>query len=197
MSHNRNISLTVLLTAVSVAATASEITFLNAPPDTAVVGEPYEFVPVVSNAIVPNLQFSYINRPSWSGSYRGSGAIMGTPTEPGVYANVQIQAWDGVHFGVSAPFTITVASAAGSVNLRWVKPAVNTDGSPLTNLAGYIIHYGTSAANLDAQLFVKSADSTTAEIGNLSAGNWYFRIAAVTDANVQGPFSTILKDAIR
>jgi len=197
MSHKRNISLSVLLIAVSVAAAASEITFLGTPPETAVVGEPYEYVPVVADAIIPSVQFSYVNRPSWSGSYRGSGAIMGTPTEPGVYANIQIQAWDGVNYGVSAPFTITVESAAGSVNLSWVKPSRNIDGSPLTNLAGYLIHYGPSAENLDAQLFVDSADSTKAEIGNLSPGNWYFEIAAVTDSDVQGPFSTIVGDSIR
>jgi hypothetical protein len=200
ISHNRNISLAVLLTAVSVsvAATASEITFLGTPSDSAVVGEPYEYVPVVAHAM-PDVEFSYINRPSWSGSYRSSGAIIGTPTEAGVYANIQIRAWDGVNFGVSAPFTIVVTSAAGNTGcaaLRWVKPTLNTDGSPLTDLGGYLIHYGTDATNLEAQLFVDSANSTAAEIGNLSPGKWYFQIAAVTDSNVRGPFSTMVGNSI-
>ena len=31
-----------------------------------------------------------------------------TPMAPGVYPDIQIQAWDGEHFAVTAPFTITV-----------------------------------------------------------------------------------------
>ena len=197
MSQSRNISLAVILTAVSAAAAASEIEFVGTPPDFAVVGERYEYVPEVINAIVPDLRFAYINRPSWSESYRDSGAIIGTPSEPGVYPNIQIQAWDGVHCGMSAPFTITVASAAGSADLRWVKPTLNTDGSPLTDLGGYLIRYGTSAANLDMHFSVNSADVTAAEIHNLSRGNWYFEIAALTAADVRGPYSTIVKSAIQ
>jgi hypothetical protein len=197
MSHNRNTLFAFVLTAVSLAATASEITFLGKPPESIAVGEPYAYVPVVTNAIMPDVEFSYINRPSWSGIYRSSGAILGTPTEPGVYSNIQIQAWDGVNFGVSAPFTIVVSSTTGSADLRWVKPMLNTDGSPLTNLAGYLIHYGSSTANLDTKLFVDSPDSTALQIDNLSPGKWYFKIAAVTDTNVQGPFSTVVGDTIR
>jgi hypothetical protein len=197
MSQNRNIALAAVLSAVSVAATASEIEFLGTPPDFAVVGERYDYVPEVINAILPDLRFSYINRPGWSESYRDTGAIIGTPSEPGVYANIQIQAWDGVHCGVSAPFTITVASAADSADVRWVKPTLNTDGSPLTDLAGYLIRYGTSAAKLDTHFWVDSADVTAAEIRNLSPGNWYFEIASLTDADVRGPFSRIVESAIR
>lgn len=201
MPHFRNASLTAtLLTALSLPAAAAEIKVSGVPPETAVVGEPYEFVPTVANAILPDLQFAYINRPSWSESYRRSGAIMGTPSEPGVFSDIQIEAWDGVHFGISAPFTITVVApgsrSSGSVTLRWVRPTENIDGSALTNLAGYLIRYGTSAAALNARVRVESADSTTAEIENLSPGKWYFEVAGITDANLQGRFSAIVEDTL-
>ena len=125
---------------------------------------------------------------------------MGTPSEPGIYAGIQIEAWDGVHFGISAPFTITVVPAGssplGSVALSWVRPSANTDGSALTNLGGYVIRYGNSRANLDRQLLIGSADSTAVQIGELAAGNWYFEIASITDTEVRGPFSAIVPSMI-
>jgi hypothetical protein len=202
MPHPVNACLmAALLTSVSMLAAASEINILGTPPATAVAGVPYNWAPKVANANLPDLQFAYVNKPSWSGNYRGSGAIIGTPTQPGVYRGIQIEAWDGVNFGKSAPFTITVAPAAasstGSVNLRWMKPSHNTDGSALTNLAGYVIRYGTSAAHLNTQLLIQSPNSTAAEVGNLAPGIWYFEIAAVTDENVHGAFSPIAHDSTR
>ncbi len=201
MPYHRDACLTAgLLATLSMAATASEITVSGTPQTTAIAGEPYQFVPTVTDANMSDLQFAYVNRPSWSGSYRGSGAIIGTPSEPGIYADIQIEAWDGVNFGVSAPFTITVVAAGssntGSVALSWTKPSENTDGSALTNLGGYLIRYGTSIANLDRQLMIRSADSTGAEIGELAPGNWYFKIASITDAEVRGPFSAIVPSLI-
>ena len=107
-------------------ARAAEMTLTGTPPTTATVGKYYEFVPVANNAITKSLQFAYVNRPAWSGSYRGSGAIMGTPTAPGVYSNIVIQAWDGVHFATLPPFTITVKGAGSS------STKLEISGSPAT-----------------------------------------------------------------
>jgi hypothetical protein len=105
------------------------MTLSGTPPTTATVGKSYEFVPAASNAITSSLEFSYVNRPSWSGSYRSSGAIMGTPTAPGVYGDIVIQAWDGVHWATLPPFTITVKAAAGS------STKLEISGSPATSAA--------------------------------------------------------------
>jgi len=37
---------------------------------------------------------------------------------------------------------------ADSVTINWTPPTENTNGSPLINLAGYNIHYGTAANGL-------------------------------------------------
>lgn len=180
----------LILGAASLVAAASEISVTGAPPESVTVGEYYYFVPTAANANTAELEFSYINKPDWSGSYRSSGALIGTPAVPGVYPDIQIEAWDGVHFGISAPFTITVSAiSASSVTLRWVRPSENTDGSVLTDLRGYLIRYGNRTGQLDNQLSIGSADSTTAELSDLTPGEWYFQIAAVSDANVRGPFS--------
>ena len=116
----RMASLTVLLSMPCLSAMA-QMTISGTPPATATVGKEYYFVPVVQNGNQKTLQFNYVSRPAWSGDYMGSGAIIGTPTAPGVYSNIQIQAWDGEHFAETAPFTITVVAAGTtplSENLR-------------------------------------------------------------------------------
>jgi hypothetical protein len=182
----------------------AQMTISGTPPATATVGEEYSFTPVVENANERELQFAYLGLPSWSGNYRGSGSIIGTPTAPGIYPDIQIQAWDGQHFAVTAPFTITVLGAgatavpSGAVGttVSWSKPTQNVDGTPLTDLSGYIVRYGTGPGALTGQILVSSPSSTSVEIDNLLPGNWYFKVAAVTSANMESQFSAVISEAI-
>jgi hypothetical protein len=174
------------------------ITISGTPPVTATVGKEYSFTPVVSDTSGNSVEFNYVNRPAWAPFYRGSGAIIGVPDEPGTYANIQIEAWDGKNFAVTAPFTITVLPAdAASAALSWAKPSLNTDGSPLTNLAGYVVRYGTNAAALDELVQVTSPDVTNLDIDGLTPGDWYFEVAAVSTAEIQSRFSAVIGEAIR
>lgn len=93
------------------ASADTRMTITGTPPATATVGSLYAFTPTVSNGNKSTLQFSYLNLPSWSGHYRGSGAIIGTPTTAGTYSNIVIQAWDGTQFAQTTPFTIKVAAS--------------------------------------------------------------------------------------
>jgi hypothetical protein len=277
--------LTIVLSMMALPARAGEIRITGTPPN-ATAGKSYYWVPTVTGGNHATMTFSYVNAPSWSGKYRGSGAIIGTPTQSGVYSNIQIEAWDGENFGASAPFTITVtggtapptsstqlkisgtpeetievgqayyfaptvvapaganltysvknkpswatlksssgaltgtptapgetssiilsvsdgaqsaslpafsitadpaaASSNGTATLSWSAPTANTNGSPLTNLAGYVVRYGTSSSNLNSQV---SVTTNQVEIESLSAGVWYFAVAAVNSLNVEGEFS--------
>jgi hypothetical protein len=73
-------------------------------------------------------------------------------------------------------FSIQVNAQAmnGSVPLSWVPPTTNTDGTPLTNLAGYVINYGTSASGLTQQITVASATAISYTVTGLAAGAWYY-----------------------
>ena len=263
---------TALLSMLSLSAPAAGMTLSGIPPTTGTVGELYRFAPVVLNANGSRLQFTYVNKPVWSGNYPSSGLILGIPREPGVYANIRIRAWDGKRLAMLPPFTIhvtdtpTVLAPAGSrltykvankpawtqfntatgalwgtptassvgtfANIRisvlegentaslpafsiavapavpssgalgtaflsWSKPVKNTDGSILTNLAGYLIRYGTSTGTLNNQFSIASATSTGAEIQNLSRGKWYFEIAAINAANIAGQFSPTASKTIQ
>jgi endoglucanase len=98
----------ILLSMAYLTSAAANMTISGTPSETVTVGETYRFMPVVTNANASGLQFNYINKPSWAKGYRGSGLITGRPTTPGIYANIQIGAWDGSHYAVLPPFTITV-----------------------------------------------------------------------------------------
>lgn len=276
--------LAFFLSIAALPAMAGEIQITGTPPN-AKVGTRYQWTPTTTGGNKANYEFAYLSLPSWSGTYRSSGAVIGTPTKPGVYS-FQVEVWDGVNSGVSAPLKITVtggttpppptklsisgtpestieagkyysfrptvvapagakltyqiaqkpswaqfsattgtlsgtptkagvagdivvgvtdaaqtaklrafsitvdaatASPPGSVTLSWVVPTKNTNGSPLTNLAHYVVRYGTSSSDLNSQLSVKTNE---VEIGNLAAGVWYFEVAAVNSLNVESQFST-------
>lgn len=77
---------------------------------------------------------------------------------------------------------------AGEVTVTWVAPTENTDGTPLTDLAGYWIYYGNSAGIYPNRVEVPdpAALSHTLE---LPAGTYYFVATAYNDSNVESAFS--------
>jgi hypothetical protein len=87
----------------------------------------------------------------------------------------------------SAPPT----QAAGSqpVTLSWQAPTQNADGSTLTDLAGYRIHYGASSGNYTSTIQVANAGLTTYVISSLPSGTYYFAISAYNAAGVDGALS--------
>jgi Fibronectin type III domain len=90
----------------------------------------------------------------------------------------------------------TSAPGAGSATLRWAEPTSNTNGTPLTNLAGYRILYGENSTNLTQSVDISAPSSTQYVISNLTAGTWYFAIKAVTSAGVESPLSDVVSATI-
>jgi hypothetical protein len=79
-----------------------------------------------------------------------------------------------------------------SVTLAWAAPTENTDGSALTNLAGFDIYYGTSASALTQKVAINSVGLLTYVVENLPAGTWYFEVVAINATGVQsGPSSVV------
>ncbi|MDP9012391.1 MAG: fibronectin type III domain-containing protein [Pseudomonadota bacterium] len=96
------------------------------------------------------------------------------------------------------PFTIRVNPAppitAGSATLSWTAPTENTDGSPVTDLAGYHIYYGTSASELTKVISVTGANSTSHVISGMTPGTYYFMLVAYTSAGaISGPSVVVSK----
>jgi hypothetical protein len=174
----------------------------GSPSTTAEVGEFYNFAPTVVAPSGSALTYAIANKPGWSQFSAATGTLSGVPaaSSVGTDSGITISVSNGALSATLPQFNIAVAAAAapaaGSATLTWAKPTQNTDGSPLTNLAGYVVRYGTSAAALSSQISIGSPNSTDVEISNLAAGNWYFEVSAINSANVESQFSALASKAI-
>lgn len=72
-----------------------------------------------------------------------------------------------------------------SVTLSWQAPTERADGSPLTNLAGFRIFYGTARENLSNTVDLNNPGLSRYVVENLSAGTWYFSMTAYDQTGLQ------------
>lgn len=77
-----------------------------------------------------------------------------------------------------------------SVTISWVPPTENTDGTALTNLSGYDIHYGTASHKYTQTVTVSNPGLARYVVANLPSGTYYFAVAAVNSTGTEGPLST-------
>jgi hypothetical protein len=94
----------------------------------------------------------------------------------------------------TSSFTLTcVASKDISVLVSWVPPTQNTDGSPLTSLAGYTVNYG-QAPNVLADSAGAPANATSLIIKSFyfKTGKWYFAVRAKTTDGRESDSSNII-----
>jgi uncharacterized protein YjdB len=90
--------------------------------------------------------------------------------------------------GISATATLTVtAITTGSATLSWNAPTTNTDGTPLTDLAGYKLYMGTSSGNYTT--VVNIGNVTTYTLSNLAPGTYYFVVTAYDSSSLESSFS--------
>ncbi len=97
---------------------------------------------------------------------------------------ILVSAIAGCGGGVSE--TPAGGAAAGTVTLSWKAPTTNTDGTPLTNLAGYKIHYGTASGVYTATF---SIGNTTNYSFALPAGTYYFAVTSYDTLGSESSFS--------
>jgi hypothetical protein len=64
----------------------------------------------------------------------------------------------------------------GMASLTWFAPTTNTDGTPLSDLAGFKIYYGTAPGVYGTPLDVGNTNTYT--ISGLSPGTYYFAVTA-------------------
>jgi hypothetical protein len=95
-----------------------------------------------------------------------------------------------------APRTATSQSATGSATLNWSPVTQSTDGTILTDLAGYTVYYGASPLALDTAVVLSDPNQTTYIVAPLTAGTWYFAVSAYTTTGVQGQLSNVATKAI-
>jgi hypothetical protein len=160
-----------------------------------VAGNSYSFTPTANDADGDMLAFSISGKPAWATFNTATGKLSGTPTssQVGSYMNIVISVSDGTASAALPAFAITVSPApnSGTATLSWSAPTQNTDGSALTDLAGFRVYHGTSPDALDEMTQLPGASATTYAFDQLSAGTHYFAVAAYTASGVESALSTV------
>jgi hypothetical protein len=176
---------------LSSGTTAPSIELAGTPPTSVTAGITYVFQPTVSTSS-GTATFSAMGLPSWATLNQATGEIFGTPSsgQLGSTGDIVITATDGTATASLAAFKIDVLASGAqtdSVSLSWSAPTENTNGTPVTGLGGYHIHYGTSAGGLTAEIVVPGASTTSYEISNLTSGTYYFSISAYNSMGEESP----------
>ena len=81
--------------------------------------------------------------------------------------------------------------SSGTASLTWTPVTKNTNGTVLGNLAGYRVHYGTSANGMTTVVTLANPSLTNYLVTNLSSGTWYFGITAYASNGVDSSLSNV------
>ena len=83
-----------------------------------------------------------------------------------------------------------------SATVSWTAPVQNTDGTPLTDVAGYVISFGTSPTRLTKSIVVSDPGLTTGTVRALPAGTYYFSVATRNSSGVLSNGSTVVSKTV-
>jgi len=117
-----------------------------------------------------------------SGGWSGTKFASGSETLPAITA--------------SRSYTLTCSWTNGTATVNWTAPTTNTNGTPLTNLAGFKVLYGTSSTTLDRSQSVNNASARSVVVPSLGAATWYFAVRAVNSNQVESDNSAIAQKTI-
>lgn len=109
-----------------------------------------------------------------------------------INANVPLDntgAWDQ---GIDPECGPVNGGPTGSATLSWIAPTENEDGTPLTDLDGYKIYYGTTPGDYSASINITDESRTTWVVDGLAPGTYYF---VATAYNTQGVESVLSNEA--
>ena len=134
---------------------------------------------------------------SWSNDRGGQGGSSGSaswktsavPLQPG-NNKITITAKDSS--GAAATHEILVkqeSGAAGSITLSWEAPTTREDGSPLTDLSGYLIRYGRMSEIYDYEIKIDNPGILTYVVEDLRPGKWHFVASAYDSSGLESDLS--------
>lgn len=161
------------------------------------VGQPITVTPVASDPDGDGLTFSVANMPAWMTFSTTTGVLTGTPQSGHVgFYDVTITVSDG-QLQANDQTRVNVQQAvAGAATLSWEAPLQRVDGSPLTNLAGFRLYYGTNSNNLNNVVEVADPGARSRVIGNLTVGTWFFAASAYDTTGLESARSNVASKTI-
>ena len=198
---SQSASLPAFTITVSQSSGSSGPPTISGNPATSVnVGSQYSFTPSASDPGGNALTFSIQNQPSWANFDTNTGQLSGTPSAAnvGTYAGIVISVSDGTRSASLPAFSIAVQEISnGTVTVNWSTPTQNTNGTPLLNLAGFRIYYGTSANTLSQSAQIANPGVTSYVLTNLAPGTWYIGLADYTASGVESSLSNIASTSVK
>jgi len=166
---------------------------ISGKPMTAVnIDNEYMFVPTASDPDQDELEFSIRNKPSWADFDAVTGKLSGQPTleNVGTYASITITASDGEANASLPKFAISVDQLGTvSMTLNWNPPTQNEDGSPLMDLAGYKIYWGTVRGQYTHSATIDNPGVSSYVVENLSPGTYEFAGTSFNHDGVESEYS--------
>jgi Fibronectin type III domain len=178
------------------------VALTGTPASSVTVGQNYLFQPSVSQG-GGVVTFKIQGQPTWATFDPDTGVLTGKPATAnvGTDGGITITGTNGSTSASIGPFTIVVKAPAaapttGSATLSWTAPTENTDGTPITGLAGYHVYYGTSASALTTTITVADATETSYVVGGLAPGTYYFSVVAYNSAGMDSPESNVASKTI-
>jgi hypothetical protein len=163
----------------------------GAPNRQVVANQAYWFRPVANDPNGSVLRFGIANQPEWSIFNPTTGEITGTPalTDVGLYRGVTVTVSAGTQMRALAFDVEVVQVGTSSVTLTWTPPTENEDGTPLTNLGGYRIRYGSQSGTYTNVVTLSNPGLATYVLGGLAAGTYYVVISAYSQSGVESGYS--------
>ena len=198
-------SLPPFVIAVSAPSAPDAPVIEGSPPTSGTAGQRYSFQPNASDPTGAALIFSIVNRPRWAAFDSANGRLEGTPSsaDSGRYPGIRITASSATASATLPAFDLVihvVTSVTPSVDrtatLDWTAPKENTNGTPLTDLAGYRIYYGTSATAMTRTVQISDPRILSYVFSNLSPATWYFEAKAYTSMNIESSASAMVSKVV-
>lgn len=82
-------------------------------------------------------------------------------------------------------------STSNTAIVSWMPPTQRTDGTALTDLAGYRVYYGKSLNAMTRIIDVRNPGQTSQFIDELDKGTWFFAVTAYTSGGLESEMSEI------
>ncbi|SCZ53444.1 fibronectin type III domain-containing protein [Thiohalomonas denitrificans] len=163
------------------------------PPTEVTENSEYRFTPTASDPDGDELSFGIENHPAWAQFDSATGTLSGTPgsTDVGTTSGIVISVTDGALTSALDAFDLVVnddGTANGSAAISWTPPTTRTDGSALTDLAGYRLRYGQSSGDYSETVEI-GAGVTSYVLEQLDQGQWYFTMTALDSEGLESEFS--------